>query len=185
MGPTDDRQAVARCLAGDREAFEMIVTKYQAGVLSLAWSVLGNRAEAEDASQEAFFRAYVNLQSYDHGKDFKNWLYAIVYKRCLDRIRKLETEKKYRLRIAESAAPVASGSRADRGTGESSVLSPLLKKLTVKERLALSLSVNEGYTAAEIAEVLPCAESTARVHLFNAKKKLRKGLERNSNVQDL
>lgn len=185
MGPTDDGQTIARCLAGDREAFEMIVNKYQAGVLTLAWSVLGNRAEAEDAAQEAFFRAYVNLQNFDCAKDFKNWLYAIVHKRCLDRIRKLNTEKKHRSRMAEAAAPVTSGLKKEPGADESAVLSPLLKKLTVKERLALSLSVNEEYTAAEIAEVLQCAESTARVHLFNAKRKLRKGLERNSYVQNL
>ncbi len=87
--------------------------------------------------------------------------------------------------MAEAAAPVTSGLKKEPGADESAVLSPLLKKLTVKERLALSLSVNEEYTAAEIAEVLQCAESTARVHLFNAKRKLRKGLERNSYVQNL
>jgi len=185
MGPMDDDQTIALCLAGDREAFEMIVNKYQAGVLTLAWSILGNRAEAEDAAQEAFFRAYVNLQNFDRAKDFKNWLYAIASKRCLDRIRKVKTEKKYRFRLAGATASVMSGLETEPGTDESAVLRPLLKKLTVKERLALSLSMNEGYTAAEIAEILHCAESTARVHLFNAKRKLRKGLERNSYVQNL
>ncbi len=185
MGLTDDRQAVARCLAGDREAFEMIVTKYQSGVLSLAWSILGNRAEAEDAAQDAFFRAYVNLRSFDCAKDFKNWLYAIAWKRCLDRIRKLKTEKKYGPRMAEEAAPVMNGLKTRPGRQGSAALSSLLKKLTAKERLTLSLSVNEGYTAADIAAVLHCAESTARVHLFNAKKKLRRGLERNFHVQNL
>jgi RNA polymerase sigma-70 factor (ECF subfamily) len=185
MGPTDDGQTIARCLAGDREAYEMIVNKYQAGVLSLAWGILGNRAEAEDAAQETFFRAYLNLQNFDRARDFKNWLYAIAYKRCLDRIREVKTEKKYRSRIAEAAAPVTSGLETELGVEESALLSPLLKKLTFKERLALSLSTNEEYTAAEIAEVLRCAESTARVHLFNAKRKLRKGLERNSYVQNL
>lgn len=82
----DDGQIIACCLAGEREAFEMIVNKYQARVLSLAWSVLGNRAEAEDTTQEAFIRAYTNLRDFDQARGFKNWLYAIAYKRCLDRI---------------------------------------------------------------------------------------------------
>lgn len=89
----DDSEIVARCLAGEREAFEMIVNKYQAGVLTLAWCVLGNKAEAEDASQEAFFRAFVNLPTFDRAKGFKNWLYAIAYKRCLDRIKRERIEK--------------------------------------------------------------------------------------------
>ena len=84
--------------------------------------------------------------------------------------------------MAEAAAPVTSGLETEPGAGESAVLVPLLEKLTAKERLALSLSMNEGYAAAEIAGILHCAESTARVHLFNAKRKLRKGLEGNSHV---
>jgi len=87
--------------------------------------------------------------------------------------------------MAEATAPVSSGLMRVPGAEESSVLNPLLKRLTVKERLALSLSVTEEYTAAEIAEVLHCPESTARFHLFNAKRKLRKGLNRNSDVQNL
>jgi RNA polymerase sigma-70 factor (ECF subfamily) len=182
MGPTDDSQAIARCLAGEREAFEMIVNKYQAGVLSLAWSVLANRAEAEDATQEAFFRAYMNLRNFDCAKGFKNWLYAIAYKRCLDRIKKEKTEKKYRSRMAEPIARDLIGPEIEPRMEELTVLGPFLKKLTFKERLALSLSMNDGCTAAETAEVLRCAESTARVYVFNAKRKLRKWLERNPHV---
>lgn len=182
MGPKDDGQTIARCLAGEREAFEMIVNKYQAGVLSLAWSVLGNRAEAEDVTQEAFFRAYLNLRNFDRARGFKNWLYAIAYKRCLDRIKKEKTEKKYRFRMTEPMARDSSGPETEPRMEESTFLGPLLKRLTFKERLALSLSMNDGYTAAETAEVLRCSESTARVYMFNAKRKLRKWLERNPHV---
>ena len=178
----DDGQIIARCLAGEREAFEMIVNKYQARVLSLAWSVLGNRAEAEDTTQEAFIRAYVNLGDFDQARGFKNWLYAIAYKRCLDRLKKEKIEKKYRSRIAEATTQVSSRVEMEHSLEESAVIGLLLKKLTVKERLALSLAMNEGYTAAEIAAVLHCAESTARVYVFNAKGKLRKWLERNPHV---
>jgi len=50
--------------------------------------------------------------------------------------------------------------------------------LNKNERLAISLTVNDGYTASEVAKVLDCAENTARVYLFNAKRKLRKLVER-------
>jgi len=185
MVSMDDGRIIARCLAGEREAFEMIVNKYQAGILSLAWSVLGNRAEAEDAAQEAFIRAYMYLRNFDQAQGFKNWLYAIAYKRCLDRIKKRKTEKKFRSRMEEVAAPVSSGVETERRIEKSAVIGPLLKKLTVKERLALTLALNEGYTASEIAALLHCAESTARVYVFHAKKKLKGWLERNPHVQSL
>ena len=181
----DDSEIVARCLAGDREAFEMIVDKYQAGVLTLAWCVLGNRAEAEDAAQDAFFRAFMNLPTFDRTKGFKSWLYAIAYKRSLDRIKREKIERKYRSRMAEAKAQDSSDLDTERRMAQTAVINPLLERLGLKERLALSLSINEGYTAAETAEILHCAESTARVYVFNAKRKLRKWLEGNPHVQNL
>jgi len=65
---------------------------------------------------------------------------------------------------------------------DSEIFSPILSKLKDKERIAISLRVNEGYSAKEIAQTLDCAESTARVYLFNAKRKLRKLLERKKDV---
>lgn len=50
--------------------------------------MLGNREEAQDAAQEAFIRAYVNIHSYDTSKKFSTWLYRIATNLCIDRIRK-------------------------------------------------------------------------------------------------
>jgi RNA polymerase sigma-70 factor (ECF subfamily) len=173
----DDSLIVARCLAGEPEAFEAIVNRYQTGILSLAWSLLGNRAEAEDAVQEAFIRAYSNLSSFDPSKSFKTWLYAIAHKKCLDGLKKRKAEKKYRSEIWSFADHDPRGSSGERRTEVSAFLAPLIGRLNARERLALSLSVNEGFRAAEIAEVLHCAENTARVHIFNARKKLRKWMK--------
>lgn len=173
MDSHEDQTIISRCLAGDREAFEMIVQKYQPGVLSLTWGVLRNKAEAEDAAQEAFFRAYLNLDKYDTSKCFKKWLYAIAFKRCLTSLDKAKAERKNRPRIAEATAHQSQRPEGERRLDDRSVLTPLLGKLSAKESLALSLSVIEGYAAAEIADVLHCAESTARVFVFNAKRKLR------------
>jgi RNA polymerase sigma factor (sigma-70 family) len=54
----------------------------------------------------------------------------------------------------------------------------ILKKLNEKERTALTLKLNEGYLSREIAEILGCKESTVRVHILNAKRKLKKFLEK-------
>jgi RNA polymerase sigma-70 factor (ECF subfamily) len=176
MVSNEDRQIIARCLAGERESFEMIVQKYQSGVLALAWSVLRDKADAEDIAQETFFRAYMNLNKFDPSKSFKNWLYAIAFKRCLTGLENAKNERKSRLKIAEEAIRHDPRPEWERSVDDRSVLAPLLARLSSKERLALSLAVNEGCSSAEIAEVLHCAESTARVFVFNAKRKLRKML---------
>jgi RNA polymerase sigma-70 factor (ECF subfamily) len=181
----DDATVIARCLAGEPKAFEALVTRYQAGALSLAWSVLGRRAEAEDAAQEAFLQAYLNLSRFDHAHSFKNWLFAILINRCLDRLKKERTEKKFRLWSAETAVANPGDGPPERRLESAAIVGPLLARLNPRERLALSLDVVEGYTAAEVAEVLRCAESTARVIVFKAKQKLRKWLEGNSHVQTL
>lgn len=179
----DDGPIIARCLAGEGEAFEMLVAKYQAGVLSLAWSVLGNRAEAEDAAQEAFLRAYTHLKQFDHSRNFRGWLYTIAFSRCLDRLKKQRTERKFRPEVYRMSSPTPGGPESERRFEQSAAFRPLWRKLNPKERLALSLAATQGYSAAEVAEVLRCAESTARVYIFKARRKLQKWLKGNADAR--
>lgn len=179
----EDNEVIFRCLAGEREAFGMIVNKYQSGILSLAWSLLGNSEEARDATQEVFVQAYKNLTRFNHSRSFKNWIYAIAYKRCADSRRKARFLKKFMQRVAQEGMPGQSDVGPEQRVEESEILSRLMKRLRLKERLVFLLSTKEGYSAAEIADVLCCSESTARVYLFNARMKLRKLLERNKHVQ--
>jgi RNA polymerase sigma factor (sigma-70 family) len=84
----EDKEIILRCLSGEIEIFEMLVIKYQTDILSMTWSVLGDKEEAKDVAQEAFIQTYLNLNRFDSTKSFRSWLYAIAYKRCLDRKRK-------------------------------------------------------------------------------------------------
>ena len=84
----DDNEIITRCLSGEMEAFELLVRKYQSSLLSLSWHIMGDKEEARDITQEAFIQSYKNLDRFDAGKSFKNWIFAIAYRRCLDRIKK-------------------------------------------------------------------------------------------------
>ena len=180
----DEASIISRCRSGERDAFETLVVKYQAGALSLAWSVLGRQADAEDAAQEAFLQAYLNLPRFDRVRPFKSWLYAIVTNECLDRLKKERTERKFRLRALATSNPSSKGPNPALRLENTAVVGPLLRKLGDRERLAIYLDVVEGYTAAEVADVLRCAESTARVYVFKAKIKLRKWLKGNPDVSN-
>jgi RNA polymerase sigma-70 factor (ECF subfamily) len=172
--PMDDAELIARCRAGEIDAFESLVNKYQTPLLTMTWSLLGNKEDARDVTQQAFLAAFSNLDAFDPSRSFKNWLFAIAWKDCLDMKRREKTRRIFLERMKGDLATHGNPGPAGVRLEDSEAFSPLLKKLDLKERLALSLKMNEGYSATEIAEVLGCAESSARVYVFNAIRKVRK-----------
>jgi len=178
----DDTKVISRCLSGEKEAFEVIVKKYQANILFLSWSILGDEEEAKDVTQEAFIQSYLNLNRYDRNRSFKNWLYSIAYKRCLDRKRKEKSLKGFLRRFNKELDLNDEVEKRERRLEDSEIFNSLLKRLNKNERAAICLKINEGYSAREISEILDCAESTAWVHIFHAKRKLKELLEEKKDV---
>ena len=172
----DEQELIAGCLRGSMEDFRMIVERYTAPARALAMNVLGNRDDAEDACQELFIQVYRHLKSYDKEKSFKNWVYTILYRRCLDHLRKRRRSAELVKKLGRETI-LATPSNPGHSHQSRSLSSDLLEQLTAKERTALCLWANEGYTAQEISEVLRCSASTARVYLFQARKKIKTLLE--------
>jgi RNA polymerase sigma-70 factor (ECF subfamily) len=172
----DEQALIAGCLQGRTEDFRMIVEKYSPPAMALALNILGNYDDAEDACQELFIQVYRNLKSYDMNKSFKNWVYTILYRRCLDHLRKrrrsAELVRKMGRETELSISPNPGSPEKQRR-----LPSRLLEELKAKERTALCLWANEGFSAREISEVLRCSASTARVYLFQARKKIKKLME--------
>jgi RNA polymerase sigma-70 factor (ECF subfamily) len=83
-----DRERIELILQGDQDAFTDLVTDYQRPVYNLTYRMLGDAAEAEDAAQEAFIRAYHHLDRYDPARPFRTWLLSIASHYCIDLIRK-------------------------------------------------------------------------------------------------
>jgi RNA polymerase sigma factor (sigma-70 family) len=166
-----EAQIINACLCGNREGFEILVNRYESHVKALAWNITGNSEEAQEITQETFLQAFKNLHLFDTGRNFKNWLLGITIKRSIDKIRKqksfLNFFNRYSLEVPISKKEI-------RPIEESPLFNPLLKRLQERERIALSLQINENYTAKEIGNILSCSENSVRVLLFKAKKKLRK-----------
>ncbi len=179
----DENEIITRCLNGDTEAFEMIVTRYQEPLLALCWSVLRNPEEARDTTQDAFIQAFRHLDRYDPDRSLKNWLYSIAYHRCLDKIRKHRSFQHYMKVGAPGERDPRSYDLLASGDAEfSPEIHRQLERLPQRERIALLLKTRDGYTAVEIAQIFDCAESTARVYLFNARRKLKKWLKEKEHV---
>ena len=79
---------VVQAQRGNPEAFDRLLEHFQRPVYNLCYRMLGDPAEAEDAAQETFLRAYTNLHRYDRGRAFSTWLLSIAAHHCIDQIRK-------------------------------------------------------------------------------------------------
>src|ERR671932_474093 len=79
---------IERTLQGDRTAFAQLMHRYAGAVYNLAYRMLGNAQDAEDASQEIFLRAYTRLASFDRTRRFSTWLLSIASNYCIDRLRR-------------------------------------------------------------------------------------------------
>ena len=75
---------VKAALAGDKHSFSRLVEAYQRPVFNLAYRMLGNPDEAEDAAQETFLRAYARLRQYDDSHKFSTWILSIANHHCID-----------------------------------------------------------------------------------------------------
>ncbi len=173
----DDRELVRRCLEGKTGDFRPIVDRYSASLLAAAMTILRNKQDAEDICQETFVQAYLHLARFDVARNLKVWLYTILYRRCLNAIEKRRRLTGVLNRI--KVEPQVWIQAPNPGSGTPAELPPrLYGNLNPKERTALSLWANEGYTAVEIAAVLGCAPSTARCILFTVRKKIKVLLEK-------
>ena len=168
----DERAIITQCLRGDPGAFRHIIDRHRPPLMAAAMTVLGNRQDAEDICQETFIQAYRHLEDFDSHRELRPWLYTILYRRCLNAVKR---RKRFaglvsRLKTSSGAGGPAPGSNP---AGTDILPGGIAEALDPRERTVLSLWVNEGYTAKEIATILGCPAGTARYHLFNIRKKIR------------
>ncbi|MBU1185950.1 MAG: RNA polymerase sigma factor [Acidobacteria bacterium] len=172
----EDNAVIQNCLQGDREAYGIIVNRYRNNLLAMARSILGNAEEALDATQEALLQVYTHLDRFDQSRNFRTWLFSITYKRCLDRIRGKKTWRKAMTELQTTGNNPGYYEESFPTFDEDGPVHQALSHLRTKERTALVLRVVADYSSAEIGEILKCSENTVRVHVFNAKRKLKKQL---------
>ena len=163
---------VARTLAGERSAFGVLVERYAPQARRVARAVLGDPDEADDAAQDGFLSALVKLGQYDARRPFGPWLMRIVANAATDRRRRRQVRK------VEPLDPglVGGGPRPDTEAVRSELgerLRAALAELPARRRTAVVLFDVEGYSHAEIAEMLGIPEGTVRSEVFHARRRLR------------
>jgi RNA polymerase sigma-70 factor (ECF subfamily) len=175
-----DRQFAAileRAIAGDVSAFEQIIVRYERRVLMLAWRLLGKSEDAQDASQEVFLRAFRFLHRFDMRRPFEPWLLKMTVNVCHDAGRKRLQHPN--ALIDPDALRSASDPHSELHSEEQKkMLYDALQDLPEKERAAVVLRDIEGFSTAEVAEILGSSEGTVRSQISTARVKIRKALKR-------
>lgn len=156
----------------DENALESLVNQYGAALYRVAYSVLRNAADAEDAVQETFLRVLRHRDTLDEVRDQRVWLIRIVWNIVLDRKRRAktrpETDDVEELARVLPSAGLSAEQIAAAAQHHARVLA-CVDKLPTKEREVLMLSAFEELSSVEIAEVLRLSESSVRSRLFRAR----------------
>jgi RNA polymerase sigma factor (sigma-70 family) len=174
-GRSEDAELAARARDGDVGAFEELVTRFEGIAFRVAWLVVGNRGDAEDAVQDAFVKAYYALPRFRPEAPFRPWLLRIVTNEARNRSRSSRRREGLALRAAAAdpgdAAPspeVAALARVD-----AEQLLAALDRLGEKDRLVVAYRYLFEMSEAETAEALGVRPGTVKSRLSRALTRLR------------
>ena len=169
-----DEALAARAARGDLDVFEELVNRHRAAVYQMARAVTGSHADADDAAQETFIRAYRSLGSYDSRRPFRPWLRKITYNTSLNILR-TATNRARRFLPGEALQPPDPSpnpeeeveSRESRRGIEAAV-----KSLSFELRTTLHLRAAEGLSYQDIARVTGVRIGTVMSRLSRAREKV-------------
>lgn len=180
--PTDN-QLVARTLNGDVGAFNDLVVRWEASLYRFVVRYLGDPEEARDICQEAFLKAYTNLDRFRGQAKFSSWLFQIALNQCRTQFRRKksrptvsldEEEQLSHLQLvpADAEPPDAAAIKSQ----QASELHAALANLPEDQRTAIILKEYHGLKFREIAEILETPESTVKSRLYHGLESLAKSL---------
>lgn len=185
VASVDDLELLRRFASGDAAAFDDIVRTYQDRIVTLCRYMLGNAADADDAAQDVFVKAFKNLRNYRPEAALYTWLYRIAVNTCIDRKRKPFFLSLFHADDVGEGADVAfpalrSEDPSPEQLVESQQLSReiqlALKRLSPKLRAAIVLKEIEGLKYEEIAEVLETSLGTVKSRISRAREELKQAL---------
>lgn len=173
-----DAQAMLKVAAGDRQAFTWLFDRYHASVARFAFRFVGDRARAEELTQDIFVKLYRSAKSYTPAARFKTFLFRVATNHCLNEVRRGE----YRVSHTPTEAPEADeagpvelagpeGDRPDQalaGRELERAVAEALGKMSDRERAAFTMCRFEGMAYRDIAEALEASEAAVKSLIHRA-----------------
>lgn len=173
-----DAELVRQSRHGDPSAFGVLVERHHEAVYRVALSIVSDTDAAQDVAQDAFVKAFRGLGGFRGDAAFRTWLLTIAANEARGALRKRGRRRESAL---EDTAPISAGgpSPEDRAIDADAAARAreMLEQLPEKQRLSVSLRIDEGLSFREIAEVIGSTEGAARVNYFHGIHKLRELME--------
>jgi RNA polymerase sigma factor (sigma-70 family) len=174
--PEEDSNLLARAQRGDAGAYEEIVQRYQQIAFRTAYVITGSAADAEDAAQDGFVKAYRALKSFRLGADPRPWLLRIVANEARNRVRSSQRRHGLELRLAEGFRPgdaAPSPEAAAVASEDRRRLLDLVNALGDEDRMVISSRYFLELSGEETAAALGIPEGTVKSRLSRALTRLR------------
>jgi RNA polymerase sigma-70 factor (ECF subfamily) len=179
-----ERELIERVLAGEKDLFHVLIRPYERGVFLAAASILGNDADAEDAAQEAFLKAYRNLASFRQESKFSTWLIQIAIN---DAKMKLRKDRRHLYKAIDAGQETSEGdyipidfvdwreipSEALEQRELREALNQALNSLPEKYRTVLILRDVQQMSIAETAKALAISEENVKTRTSRARLQMR------------
>ncbi len=180
----NDVELIQRVLAGDDDAFSVLVRKYQKQVHALAWRKIGDFHIAEEITQDTFLKAYKRLATLKEPQRFVGWLYVIAANRCSSWVRKkrlwtqslehLDRADEEQLEKEAYSEYIAEENERISGQAQRDVVKKLLAKLRESERTVMTLHYFGEMSCTEIGAFLGVSANTVKSRLRRAQQRLKK-----------
>ncbi len=175
---TSDGALVGRAVNGDRAAFAMLVERHYDFIFRVAFRWCGDRASAEDITQEVCVRLAKAIGNFKGESRFTTWLYALTINAARDTARKAKREAVKAEAWGEHAALFGDANDTHDDEERAYGLWQLVQELPNKQRDAVLLIYGEGLSHGDASEVMGCAEATVSWHIHEAKKRLKQLVKR-------
>ena len=171
---SDDEKLVSQTLAGDRDAFGVLVHKYQEMVYAYAFQKVRNAEDAQDITQEVFWRAYHYLYQLRHPHRFRSWLYTIMSNQCKRQLMSVikTRQRETALEDATDDALQTEPAHTAPTEGWRVDLEQALSELPDDNRVAVSMFYMGDHSLKEISEFLGVSVNTVKSKLYRARQQL-------------
>ncbi len=170
-----DAELAAAVAAGDADAFEKLVEKYERPVLSTIYRYVGDRVAAQDVAQEVFLKVWRRARSFKGRSSFSTWLYRVVVNQCLNFRQKRARSKSVPLDESLVRGGPGPDERLD-AARKAATVRAAVDELPARQRMALILSKFEGRSYREIAEIMRTSTPSVESLIFRARRALKKKL---------
>ncbi len=172
---TNDQILISQIIAGDTNAFTLLVDRYKDLVFTLALRMLKNREEAEEVSQDTFIKTYRSLHKFKGDSKFSTWIYKVAYNSCLDQIKKnkkllnnveINEFTEHQVKTMDNAFDALVEEERNQ------LIQDCLQLLPSDDSFLLTLYYFEEQSLDEIANIVGLTANNVKVKIFRSRKKL-------------